>query len=807
MTTAPGIQIVGSGLNLNSNNRTHIRLCLNGEPGAILPLVVGFLVVLMMMVYVAVDVSSMQAAEAQVKQFGRIATLAAIRTYFSERETYDHATALQNTVNIVNFQTEENRLLAGMGDAGALTLDEQGEGALLQPGWWLTSQSACTEVEGGIQSLSACPTNDENYPFFHESDPSDFDGDENTLMPSAFRITGRFLPDGISLLMSQGFRYLNIDAFHVSVTAVASYIPRKIIIGVDLSPSITYDTHTRWTQGGPFGPSDEPTDCCPSLSEAHGNQYAFFTCYDNYQDYCQFQQAPFHLGEVAQIDDAWLQLTNQIWNEENQTFEMKQEEDWNRSPSFGSEAYTHARPQNTIAENLTQYHFGNDYVLRAVVGDSDAPTGSCSSYTHEGNSYEMLTCFHANASDYPIGENMERDATTFARVDFYRDEHYRGPQPLTDILTTVRNALIEFRDGNQRIPGDGAALFGFDTKTSWNRFIPFHPNNLDYLEQFLDQMIPEGSFDPTSNLDDDLPNHAFDPNGDTEDFLGIGLDRLTRLGFVPTRGASTDLREALLLAGTELKRERLRTSVTAAEHIILFTDGLTVCDYTGTHKTCRFDLETYQAAAEDFRDFLSNNQAGSSSELPSSQIHIIAFGESVGPHTLMMPHSSTSIPTDGRIQPPGGGQAVCMTDNEFRMSQSPGGSTPPESFVEGVQGDMQGAWDAMLSGSRNAFPEALIPLYHAASSSAGIFGPIRPRASSCYNMYQDSNTSESYEDWYLDPNEYFPLCRDNAYLSEEDFDDVGRLFVDPYCRTPAEQVTQYLKEIMGDSPFSIVQIQ
>lgn len=808
VTTATGIQIVGSGLNLNSNKRTHVRLCVKGEPGAILPLVVGFIVVLMMMVYVAVDVSSMQAAEAQVKQFGRIASLAAIRTYFSERETHNHATALQNTVDIVNALTEENRLLAGMGDAGVLTLDEQGEGALLQPGWWLTSQSACDEAKEGVASLSTCPAGESSYPFFHESTLSDFDGDQNALTPSAFRITGRFLPDGISLLMSQGFRYLNIDAFHVSVTAVASYIPRKIIFALDLSPSITYDTHKRWTEGGPFGPSSEPTDCCPSLSEAHGNLYAFFTCYDNYQNYCQSQQIPFHLGEIAQIDKSWLQLTNQIWNEDDQAFELKEATEWNPSPSFGSDVYTHERPPNTAAEGHNSYHFGNDYVLRAVVGDSDAPTGSCSSYANEGDPYEMLTCFHANPSDYPIGENMERDATMFARVDFYRDEHYRGPQPLTTILTTVRNALVEFRDGNQRIPGDSAALFGFDTKTSWNRFIPFHPKNLDYLQQFLDLTVPVGSFDPTSNLDDDLPNHAFDPNGDTEASLGSGLDRLARLGFLPVRAASTDLREALLIAGNELKRERLRTSATAAEHIILFTDGLTVCNYTGAHKTCRFNLETYQAAVEDFEDFLSNNQAGSSSELPSAQIHTIVFGDGVGPHTLMMPHSNTSIPTDGRTQPPGGGNAVCMTDNEFRMSQSPGGETDPQPFVAGVQGDMQGAWDAMLDGQRNAFPQALIPLYNAASSSAGIFGPIRPRASGCQEIYDDSNSgSESYDDWFLDPTEYFPLCRDNAYLSDGDFDDVGRLFVDPYCRSPAEQVKQYLKEIMGESPFSIVQIQ
>jgi len=725
------------------------------ETGAVLPLLAILSVTIIAIVAITVELVAAGTASEQAKQFARIAALAAISEYYQSLEIDgecassqdSHDCAMQAALNRVQSLSDRNRLLGASGSPAVLTQDPGSDGGLLEAGFWGTDDDSADEL-----------------PTFRSID---IDQGER---PNAFRISGQFYPEGVNLNFASRLNKLGFSGIVPRVRAVSTFVPRRGCFLIDISPSIVYETHMPWTNGGPYldPPLDPPGG--PDLDQAFGNQFGYLLRSDH-QKFNEDGSLDYelYLSDFPRMDMAWEELNN--------------------------DPGTSTRPGDAPWDPVK--HYASDYRTYFILSDdlySSLP--------------DEVQALHPDPDPLQPGTERYRvPEVRWPRVDSYipPEDPDRGPEPMTTIINGIRQAVEQFRD--RRIPGDQACLIFFDQTTPWSRVVQL-TNNFQYLIDFLDYSMPEVAEGETFPPDDsDLKNeNDYSDIRLIANFLanqggaGEGRIRAIRHGVLPERQSFTDIREALQEAMLQLDLSE-EGQIPSSQFMVIVTDGLQNCRIINQVRECNNQWSHYSEGMVGLLDMLERSQGDR--KIP---IHVIFESGYVGPHTVDLFDNDFEVSNEQpRVADQGDN---CLTDDEYRRTYD----APNFNFVRG-QGfkieypqDTDAAYAFSKMSVENPFFQANKEFYRIAVATQGLWGPLRPRSEVCDSL------DEINQDGYLDPRDYRPLCGpspvppgDDEPVTEEE---VGRRrMTDPYCRTKSQQMRSYLNRIIGENPFTIVQVE
>ena len=382
---------------------------------------------------------------------------------------------------------------------------------------------------------------------------------------------------------------------------------------------------------------------------------------------------------------------------------------------------------------------------------------------------------HPNPDDnlnYKVYQDGDRK---YAFVDGYTDKDgmnggrlkYSGPEPLHTVMIGLNAAMKEFKA--RQVAGDRACLIFYNKRMPWPGVVQL-TDQFDYLISLTDSTPP---VDGIKADDDDT-----DPTDSA-----TGLELLIRHGLIPGGQDAnfTNTPLALTEASNQLKNGNKNGSF-SSDFVVSISDGVTNCydvsdkDHPGKYD-CQNDYTHNSSSITNVTSVVQN--AFKNKNIP---IHWIMVGNSIAPHTM-------------KYQAPGEPSGTCLTDEEARLKNVPmvrGGwagaefdtTKFPWSYQPGVTGDV--AFQSMSPTS--PFYQSNLMAYDLASKTRGLWGPIRPRADGC------SKTTTPPKDCT------HSITETDAWKSE---DAVQK--TDPYCRTPEEQMKDYMDRIIGDNPFSLVE--
>ncbi len=229
-----------------------------------------------------------------------------------------------------------------------------------------------------------------------------------------------------------------------------------------------------------------------------------------------------------------------------------------------------------------------------------------------------------------------------------------------------------------------------------------------------------------------------------------GLERLIRHGLFQSPVNFSDAKAALSEAQRQFQADTLSQTdnIPTADSVVVIGDGLHNCTTTWG---CDDTAWRHYNAMSELSTYVSN------SYVPNAiPIHVMLAGSNVTPYTYNM--TSKKYPGE------------CMSDKEYRESVS----LPGE--IEGyVPGDYHFD-DSHYPGSpEHPFTPVNSWWYRIAAASQGVWAPLRPSPSGC-----TISTS----------------CQAGI-----------RQITDPKCRTLHKQVIDYMTEIIGDNPYTLVELQ
>lgn len=734
----------------------------SSEKGAVLGVLAVIVVTLILLISVAIEWNLLSVASEQAQDFGRTASLAAIEEYFADIDNEDvcpqesvlerHACAMDRAVTRVNVVSQQNFLLGNAEASDAEVSLDGGSGARLVAGRWRADE---------IDGVEVCPNNAPP-PCFVECEEhlgaddstsypcTDFDSDtleEIGVLPNAFRIEGKFFEEGVVLHLAS--RMLGSDRLVPHVAATSTFVPRRGCFLVDISPSVAYDTHLRWSDGGPYCalPGDQLT--CgeapgPALSDGFGNHYAFVTKADN----------TFIQNDYPFMDRGWQYL-----------FE---------DPSGAGTAARNGAPY------IATKHYFDDYARKYVLSDADydAITGP----GHDSR-WDKVVVRHPRPDDegasggtYTAGED-----SLYAQVDGYPGQ---GPEPLSSVMQGLNEALQQFK--NRHISGDQACLIFFDRSLPWTRVVNL-TDDFDYLIQFTDFENPSAL--TVDSVDRGIAQHDLVTNGPGD----TGRERSTHFGLFPFRATYTDIRLALEEGMGQLDKAR-ESGITASEFLVLFTDGLQNCSSGPEGTICANTLGRYQEGMDALIEwFASPDEGWDERRVP---IHVILNGAHVGPHTVDLPKEHDDA---GLLLPPGQTED-CLLDEEYRKLPV----QPEFDFVKGIEKPDEGDWNSM--GPDAPFYTAGADWFKIAVVSQGLWGPLRERDDAVCDsgILPDDSPETPLRVKYLDSTVYRPFCQSQLLPPGGPED---RRVNDPYCRPKVQQIRDYLKRIIGQNPFTVVQVK
>jgi hypothetical protein len=355
-------------------------------------------------------------------------------------------------------------------------------------------------------------------------------------------------------------------------------------------------------------------------------------------------------------------------------------------------------------------------------------------------------------------------------IDAFRDNNYQGPQPFQTILEGVKHLVAIFNE--RAVAGDKLGVVFYDDKLLWPRVLK-PTNEFPYILELLDNStISAGSIIPPDDVSDntDLP-----------------FVRAAKHWLFPLKGSGSNTQLALM-AGLSLLYADQQPGVITSDFLVNISDGRTICFptkvnqngnpttpyYTGQPTTpdwtfwqgipaweCSDDYVAFRDSVKALQAFLRTmNESGGASykKLP---IHSILVGRDSGPNTVDI------AKTEPDVEP-----AECYTDAEIRRIP---GQAQNAVLGSEIKNDDEGQ-DA-FAGS-DPFYEASYQMYQIALESGGLWLPIRPA--------RDSETDQ---------------CDDPACTP-------GKVRVlDPKCRSVENQIKDAMEEIMGQSPYAIVEVE
>ncbi|NDC37719.1 MAG: hypothetical protein EBZ48_06665 [Proteobacteria bacterium] len=377
-------------------------------------------------------------------------------------------------------------------------------------------------------------------------------------------------------------------------------------------------------------------------------------------------------------------------------------------------------------------HYKSDYQTVTPYVDSNYESDS------------TLQRYHPNPGDKPKYAVSSCVLNPTFRVDGFRANTYRGPEPLQTILEGLRYVMDIFKE--RAVSGDTASVIFYDESFSWPRVV-LPTSDFDYIQDLLDNTPSSSSNDP--------------------------FVQAAKHWLFPVPLSKTNSLFALDEAVNQLSQQRVAGVVTS-DFIVMIGDGQSNCfPYTDTENIwgspptfrpgttepiywkCQNIYESYRRSTDAL--ILYAKERIKPFGIP---IHTIVVGEQSGPNTVDL-RADTGSP--------------CFTDAEIRSSQNCGEPT----FVRGSSAPTGGwtpqAWSQAFNRNEGVFTnvpfyEASKDMYRVACHTRGIYAPIRPRFPNCTPRPCGSSGEMRTED---------PLCRD----SETQIKDAMRSFFDqnPYA--------------------------
>lgn len=395
------------------------------------------------------------------------------------------------------------------------------------------------------------------------------------------------------------------------------------------------------------------------------------------------------------------------------------------------------------------------YVAKAILNDTDYD--------------EALYPHHPNPSRYPTGVNS-------GGHQVYRINKIVSPQPLTDIFAGVNKAIHTIND--HKIAGDRVGVIFFTNRISWPRMTNL-TDDLDYLERFTDFTTNKNILDDTKEI---KPNGEEALKISTEGQPAVevsqilpstGFEKAIRHGLFPIEPpAFTNIKEALTAALDQFDKNDDGSDV--ARSVILFSDGIQNCanDPCSGGKFCGNTYQCYIQGMPELRNIVMARMTGENL-IP---FHMFPIGNSVEPHTKII------------LKKEGG----CYTDSNFRIETDSSIKKDSLGFVLGstdgsgnscrIQNTYSTDPTCSAAFKNDGFHQPLQDLYELAVATQGVWAPLRPQGTG-------TNCSKSTDQ----------SCIDDSSNKRE-----IRVH-DPLCRTYAEQIDDYMQEIVGINPFRVVE--
>jgi len=739
------------------------------EAGGVLVLVAILIFALVAMVALAIELSIISAGTEQARQLTRVAALTAIEEFYSDIADCDPdqdgdciENGLEAAVTRVNDLFADARLFSEKDSSSAprVSLAPQAGEASLIPGMWLTR---APELLDGQDLVDCGDGQEENYPCFA---PMELGTISLNNTPNAFRIEGTFFP---SITLKMGAKIFNVAALQPFVAATATFMPRRGCFLIDVSPTITYDSHLPWHGGGPYSypmgqqpppnqppkfnahvpgaitlnedclnPEESGEECGPLTSEAFGNHYAYFFEPDNTDATEATAIEYFYL--YPSMDIGWAALINDSIDPDNPLSQ---------------------RGANTFEPFK---HYASDYQSLYLLSDED---------------YNVDFALH-----HPDPDNDDRYSLPYrhlAHVDVYP---FSAPEPLRSLVDGVNEALGQFSD--RRVAGDRACLIFFDRRVTWPRIVRM-TDDFDYLIDFT-------NFD----LQEEILSDGEEPPDFSSDGVGEGRLRTIRHGIMPFRGQFTDIQAALQEAMLQLDESR-EDGVPASEFVVVISDGLQNCYYnTGNHGlgsnvSCSNELGHYQLGIQQIYDKLDPEDPSDPDSFRRVPVHFILDGAMVGPHTVDLPKGG-NLPDNM----PSVNTTNCYTDAEYRAKQG-----FDINSIEFVTGGGTENWENMSA--KAPFFEVNMDWYKVAVVTQGLWGPLRSRNDLLCDNLPDFDGLPPDQEKYFDPANFRPMCDPEDVEGNHSVD--GRRVFDPYCMTKQQQIRRYLNTIIGDNPYTVVEVK
>ena len=646
--------------------RKGLKHLARSSDGAVMLLAVLCIIVFFLFAAFAIDVTAAASRMEQNRQHMKFAALAALERYYStdgdNQEKLQAALERANEIlqlNVSLFVDGETRTTIGTG--------ESNQSAQLEPGRWYF-----TKPSGG--NFDVCSS----YPCFEPTQ-------EN---PNAFHIEGQLYGDYRPLFM----RAISSDWHPVAIrgSATASVIPRHGCFLIDLSPSVTRETHR---PGG------------------QGNSFAYLLARDN---------------------------TGMFYNPLG-----SHETGFNHLETF----FPFRNPENLT---VPTQHYANDYQLFSLLADGNFLSGT-DNYGHAHDYSEH----HPNPFEKP--EYGVTSVYNNYRIDTFRDAAvYDGPQPLKTIMDALKALIDKFRE--RQVAGDKVCLIFFSHSLTWPSVVNL-TDDFDYLQELLDW------------------NHVGDKNQ--------GFERALLHGLFPQANGYTDLQMAMEEAMHQFAQAQV-DGVPSSDFITIISDGEVNCVTCPQPVQNNADGCIYNHLCDDRPDvwFLAMKQLKNyvrttiyPTQIP---VHVMLVGENVRPHTIDIPSSANPDQCITEEQARSQGKATvqglvdfsCTFQTEYETFDCT--AKDPFSGAAYSDSDVRRMWRDIFLGVNDA-------MYGLAEMTGGIWAPIRPGIPGC------SPQSEP------------PKCGARTGM-----DDTGRRIYDPFCRSTYEQMLNYIDQMLGQNPYTIV---
>ena len=386
-----------------------------------------------------------------------------------------------------------------------------------------------------------------------------------------------------------------------------------------------------------------------------------------------------------------------------------------------------------------------------LVGSTRPGISPSDTTKHYRGDYGCYDVTYTDGTEPPRSDNYLVDRY----VGLMGTKSYEGPEPLTSMLHGVHEALTLMED--QNVPGDGIGLIGFDqsAKIQERQFAVTSPGAADFNDmlEITNIAAATGSAEQTNRL----RNHMFFIRKDAQANYPEALREALRLMRAATNGA--------------LSRN----------FVVMMGDGISSCD---GGRVCGGAEEDFDSAMAELETLVQTEM------VPHQfQLHMLMIGDHARPHTML---------TRSVLNP-----SLCMEEREARTAST------PLSFVDTLSDtDSSASWSEGMTLRSGKFFHGAGRLYKLVRDTDGTWAPIRKACESggvpadvrsALNTACAAATAGVKLDGLGNPTDQ-PLPVTVPSYTDSD----GRLLCDPMGRSKRQQISEFMKSIVGGSPYVLV---